>query len=109
MKILALADEPEKKFWDGYAMDTLRQVDLILSCGDLPRAYLEFLVTMARCPLVYVHGNHDERYTREGQDFIPGHKLLVPVDKDKAIAATFTCDDLSGKALCKAAYDLTLW
>ena len=29
----------------------------------------------------------DERYTREGQDFVPGHKLLVPVDKDNAIAA----------------------
>ena len=29
----------------------------------------------------------DERFTREGQDFVPGHKLLVPVDKDNAIAA----------------------
>ena len=29
----------------------------------------------------------DERFTREGQDFIPGHKLLVPVNKDNAIAA----------------------
>ena len=29
----------------------------------------------------------DERYTRDGQDFIPGHKLLVPVNKENAIAA----------------------
>ena len=29
----------------------------------------------------------DERYTREGQDFVPGHQLLVPVNKDNAIAA----------------------
>ncbi|MBR1539270.1 MAG: DUF2723 domain-containing protein [Bacteroidales bacterium] len=29
----------------------------------------------------------DERFTREGQDFIPGHELLVPVNKDNAIAA----------------------
>ncbi|MCR5745627.1 MAG: DUF2723 domain-containing protein [Bacteroidales bacterium] len=29
----------------------------------------------------------DERYTREGQDFIPGHKLLIPVNQENAIAA----------------------
>ena len=29
----------------------------------------------------------DERYTREGQDFIPGHKLLIPVNRENAIAA----------------------
>jgi hypothetical protein len=28
----------------------------------------------------------DPRYTREGQDFIPGHKILVPVNKENAIA-----------------------
>ena len=27
----------------------------------------------------------DERYTHEGQDFVPGHKLYVPVNKDNAI------------------------
>ena len=29
----------------------------------------------------------DERFTREGMDFIPGHQLLVPVNKENAIAA----------------------
>ncbi|MBR0222658.1 MAG: hypothetical protein IJL93_00105, partial [Bacteroidales bacterium] len=29
----------------------------------------------------------DERYTRDGQDFIPGHKLLVPVNKENALAS----------------------
>lgn len=33
---------------------------MILACGDLKRYYLEFLVTMARCPLLYVRGNHDD-------------------------------------------------
>ncbi len=27
----------------------------------------------------------DERYRRDGQDFIPGHKILVPVDKENAL------------------------
>ena len=29
----------------------------------------------------------DERFTREGLDFVPGHQLLVPVNKENAIAA----------------------
>ncbi|MBO4536021.1 MAG: DUF2723 domain-containing protein [Bacteroidales bacterium] len=29
----------------------------------------------------------DERYTRDGQDFIPGHKLVVPVNKENALKA----------------------
>ena len=80
MKILALADEPEKKFWDGYAMDTLRQVDLILSCGDLPAAYLSYLTTFSKFPVVYVHGNHDQHYREkppEGCINAEGHVVLV--------------------------------
>ncbi|MBR6423867.1 MAG: DUF2723 domain-containing protein [Bacteroidales bacterium] len=29
----------------------------------------------------------DPRYVREGMDFLPGHKLLVPVNKDNAVRA----------------------
>lgn len=73
MKILILADEECKYFWDYYQPGRLREYDLILSCGDLKPEYLSFLVTMARCPLLYVHGNHDGIYERrppEGCDCI---------------------------------------
>lgn len=62
MKILAVSDIESRYFYDYYTPGKLKQFDLILSCGDLSPAYLEFLVTMARCPLLYVHGNHDELY-----------------------------------------------
>lgn len=65
MKILAVADIESKYFYDYYTPGKLREFDLIISCGDLRPKYLEFLVTMARCPLLYVHGNHDERYDEE--------------------------------------------
>lgn len=65
MKILAVADIESKYFYDYYTPDKLREYDLIISCGDLRPAYLEFLVTMARCPLLYVHGNHDEGYDKQ--------------------------------------------
>ena len=64
MKILAVSDIESKFYYDYYAPGKLTEFDLILSCGDLNRSYLEFLVTMARCPLLYVHGNHDESFEK---------------------------------------------
>ena len=61
LKILAVADHEAKYFYDYYTPGRLSEFDLILSCGDLRREYLEFLVTMARCPVLYVFGNHDDR------------------------------------------------
>lgn len=62
MKILAVSDQEAKNFYDYYTPGKLDGFDLILSCGDLKREYLEFLVTMARCPVLYVHGNHDDGF-----------------------------------------------
>ena len=62
MKILAISDEESPYLWDTGAAQKLRQYDLILSCGDLKAEYLSFLVTVAKCPVLYVHGNHDGCY-----------------------------------------------
>lgn len=79
MKILTVADEISKGLWDYYSPGKLVEYDLILSSGDLKAEYLSFLVTMARCPLFYVHGNHDHAYAEhppEGCDCIDD-KLVV--------------------------------
>ncbi len=73
MKILALSDEECPALWDHYTPGKLDGYDLILSCGDLNAKYLSFLVTMARCPVLYVPGNHDINYDQvppEGCDCI---------------------------------------
>lgn len=62
MRILAVADVESRYYYDFYTPGKLAEFDLILACGDLSRAYLEFLVTMANKPLLYVHGNHDESF-----------------------------------------------
>ena len=61
MKILAVSDVESKRFYEFYRPGRLKGIDMILSCGDLHPEYLEFLVTMAHCPVLYVHGNHDDR------------------------------------------------
>lgn len=73
MKILAVSDEECAALWDHYAPGRLSEYDLIISCGDLKADYLSFLVTMGRCPVLYVHGNHDtsyDNYPPEGCDCI---------------------------------------
>lgn len=73
MKILIVADEECDALWEYYSPGKLREYDLILSGGDLKPDYLSFLVTVARCPLMYVHGNHDDKYAHtppEGCDCI---------------------------------------
>ena len=62
MKILIIADEVSKAYYDYFDKTLLEDIDLILSCGDLPPEYLSFLVTFAHCPLLYVRGNHDVKY-----------------------------------------------
>ena len=64
MKILIVADEEYNGYWEYYTPGKLKPYQLILSGGDLKADYLSFMVTMARCPLMYVHGNHDERYEK---------------------------------------------
>jgi Icc-related predicted phosphoesterase len=62
MKILLLADEESKYYWDFFDKSKLEGIDLIISCGDLAPQYLSFLATFTAAPVLYVHGNHDYSY-----------------------------------------------
>ncbi len=37
-------------------------IELVISCGDMSSAYLEFIVSVLNVPLFFVRGNHDEGY-----------------------------------------------
>ena len=75
MKLLLLSDVECPALWEYYRPERLDGIDLIISCGDLKRTYLEFLVTMGRVPVLYVPGNHDGAYLThppEGCECIDG-------------------------------------
>ena len=65
IKILLLSDTESPALWDFYQPERVAGIDVIVSCGDLKRAYLEFLVTLTGKPLLYVPGNHDTSYVKE--------------------------------------------
>ena len=80
MKLLLLSDKESEYLWDYYQPGRLKDIDLIISCGDLSSKYLTFLVTMAGRPLLYVHGNHDKTYEQhppEGCDCIEDRLVNV--------------------------------
>ena len=56
-RILAIADEVSEALYGGSLSDL--KPELVVSCGDLPFEYLEYIVTMLSVPLLYVPGNHD--------------------------------------------------
>ncbi|MDD6155898.1 MAG: metallophosphoesterase [Lachnospiraceae bacterium] len=62
MKILFLADEEVKSYWDFFRKEDFEDIDIIISCGDLSPSYLSFLTTMTSIPVLYVRGNHDDKY-----------------------------------------------
>ena len=65
MRILAVSDRRHKALYDYFDRHRWEDIDLVISCGDIDARYLSFLVTMLPKPLLYVPGNHDERYLKE--------------------------------------------
>lgn len=62
MKIMVVSDKESKYLWDDYQKEKLDGVELILSSGDLDPDYLSFLTTVSSVPVLYVMGNHDDKY-----------------------------------------------
>jgi len=56
-RILAVADEVDEGLYGDKLLNF--NPDVVLSCGDLPWDYLEYIVSRLNVPLLYVPGNHD--------------------------------------------------
>jgi Icc-related predicted phosphoesterase len=59
MKILCVSDQIDPLIYSNSIKDRFEDVDLVLSAGDLPMEYLEFIVTCLNKPLFFVFGNHN--------------------------------------------------
>ena len=56
MKILVVSDMVSPYYWDFFDKSKLKDIDCIISCGDLHPEYLSFLATFAHGPVFYVCG-----------------------------------------------------
>jgi Icc-related predicted phosphoesterase len=60
MKILCISDQVVPVVYSDRARERFSDIDLVLSCGDLPYYYMEFVASALNVPCCYVHGNHDQ-------------------------------------------------
>lgn len=78
MKILCVSDIEAPQLHS--AVNLRRQysdIDLIVSCGDMPPGYLDFISTIISVPMFYVRGNHDEIYKDDPPGGIDLHGRVV--------------------------------
>lgn len=69
LKILAITDQVVDALYSPNVKLRCSDVDLIVSCGDLPHGYLDYIVTLSGKPMYFVYGNHDRdfEYTETGK------------------------------------------
>lgn len=61
MKILAVSDIELGFIYNPQIVERFNNIDLVISCGDLPYYYLEFIISSLNVPLYYVRGNHSSK------------------------------------------------
>jgi calcineurin-like phosphoesterase family protein len=68
-RILAIADEVDEALYTDKLLEL--RPDLVVSAGDLPFDYLEYVVSRLDVPLVYVPGNHDAQLRSSDPTWTP--------------------------------------
>ncbi|MDR0322970.1 MAG: metallophosphoesterase [Treponema sp.] len=58
MKILCISDQIDPLVYSSCIKERFADVDLILSAGDLPMDYIDFIISSLNKPLFFVFGNH---------------------------------------------------
>jgi hypothetical protein len=68
LNVLAVCDHVDSRLYGTGGMRLSAAPDVIMSCGDLPSYYLDYLVSKLNVPLYAVHGNHDAAPPLEGSE-----------------------------------------
>lgn len=73
LHLLGLSDVEVGFIYSPMVAERFQNIDLILSCGDLPYYYLEYVVSMLNVPMYYVRGNHANKveFTTAGERTSP--------------------------------------
>lgn len=73
MKILAVSDVELSFIYSPSVTQRFADASFVISCGDLPYYYLEYIISMLNVPLYYVNGNHMStvEYGAQGEHYAP--------------------------------------
>jgi len=53
-----VSDKIVEHIYSNSIAERMKDIDFVISCGDVPSYYLEFIVSILNKPLFYVNGNH---------------------------------------------------
>jgi Icc-related predicted phosphoesterase len=70
LKILCISDQIDPLVYSPHIKERFADVDLILSAGDLPMDYLDYIISTLNKPLYFIFGNH---HTKDQQFFKKFH------------------------------------
>jgi Icc-related predicted phosphoesterase len=59
MKILCVSDQIDPLVYSSNIKERYKDIDIIISAGDLPMEYLDFIVSSLNKPVYFVFGNHN--------------------------------------------------
>ena len=93
MKILCVSDQIDPLVYSNSIRERYKDVDLVISAGDLPMEYLDFIVSSLNKPLFFVFGNHNlnefGHYHRTTSPECEYHDALHPVSPDCGHGTTY--------------------
>jgi len=99
MKILAVSDIELGFIYNLQIAQRFKDVEFMISCGDLPYYYLEFMVSMLDKPLYYVRGNHSSQVeiTTAGERLSPWgavnlHRKMIRTENGLLLAGIEGCN-----------------
>ena len=83
MKILCISDATDTLIYSENAPERYKDVDFVISSGDLPLRYYDYIQTVLKKDVIYVYGNHNlEDFDRAmGKSTImgPGFTPIMPL------------------------------
>ena len=83
MKILCIADNKDPLIYSHYLKERCKNIDLVLSAGDLDLEYYGYIVSVLNKPLYYVFGNHNLKFypyiAKKNQHMPYDRNALTPV------------------------------
>ncbi len=98
MRILSVSDTEIGFIYSPLIVEKFQSIDMVISCGDLPYYYLEYIISMLNVPLYYVKGNHASRveFTSGGERTSPWgavniHQRVVEDDTGLLMAGLEGC------------------
>ncbi len=107
MKILCISDQVDPLVYSKYSKESYKDVDLVISAGDLPLKFYGYIISTLNKDLLFVFGNHNlERlgqFVSDGRSFLPGY-----AQGPAGVIPEYNGECLEGKIIYDKKHDLII-